>query len=48
MEVDYIATSGKVKSKLKIEALNVKSRGKSRVGKSRTTKPKSKLGGGGG
>ena len=48
MEVDHIATSGKVESKLKIEALNVKSKGESRVGKSRTAKPKSKLGGGGG
>ena len=47
MEVDHISTSGKFKSKLKIEALNVKSKGESRVGKSRTAKPKSKLGGGG-
>ena len=44
MEVDHISTSGKVKSKLKIEALNVKSKGESRVGKSRTVKLKSKFG----
>ena len=48
MGVDHIATSGKVESNLKIEALNVKSKGESRVGKSRTAKLKSKLGGGGG
>ena len=47
MGVDHIATSGKVEINLKIEALNVKSKGESRVGKSRTAKLKSKLGGGG-